>query len=257
MFCPADRPERYAKALERADVVILDLEDAVAPHRKASARESLANADVDWSRAVLRINGTTTAEHQQDLALLPRLGVQYLMLPKAETSSSLEALRRYQVIVLVESPLGVERVADLVQSENVIGAMWGADDLVAGLGGTSSRHPDSRYRDIARYSRARTLMAAKAYHRLAVDAVHMNIADLDGLRQECTDAAASGFDGTAAIHPSQVAVIREAYQPSPEQVRWARELLQAAADNQGVFTFEGQMVDGPIFRQAERIIARA
>ena len=133
--------------------------------------------------------------------------------------------------------------------------MWGADDLVAGLGGTASRRDDGSYRDVARYARSRTLVAAKAHGRIALDAVHMDIADLDGLRAECEDAVAVGFDATVAIHPSQVPVIRETYQPDPDRVRWAQRLLAAVGDERGVTTFEGQMVDGPIFRQAERIVA--
>jgi len=135
--------------------------------------------------------------------------------------------------------------------------MWGADDLVAGLGGTASRHDDGRYRDVARYARSRVLIAAKAHGRLALDAVHMDIADTAGLAAECADAVAVGFDATVAIHPSQVPVIRAAYSPTTERVQWARRLLAHVGNDRGVTTFEGRMVDGPIFRQAERVLRLA
>jgi citrate lyase subunit beta/citryl-CoA lyase len=254
LFCPADRPERWAKAAAIADVVIIDLEDAVSPAAKPAARDALRQADLDPDRTVLRINGAATPEHDEDVALLAELAVRRIMLAKTESAAQVAALENYEVLALVESPLGVERVGDLAFAPNVIGVMWGADDLVAGLGGTSSRRADGSYRDIARYARSRTLIAAKAAGRLAIDGVHMDIADIDGLRGECADAVAIGFDATVAIHPSQVPVIRAAYTPDDEQVDWARRLLAAIGEGGGVTTFEGRMVDGPIFRQAERIL---
>ena len=132
--------------------------------------------------------------------------------------------------------------------------MWGAEDLIAALGGSSSRALDGRYRDVARYARARVLVAAAAAGKHAYDAVHLDIADLAGLRDEAVDAAASGFIGTACIHPSQVETVREAYRPSPEAVAWAERVLAAATTSAGVFAFEGRMVDEPVLRQARRIV---
>ena len=254
LFCPADRPERWAKAAAVADVVIIDLEDAVAAAAKPAARAALRGADFDPDRTVLRINGADSPEHAEDVALLVELPVRRIMLAKTESPAQVAALEDHEVLVLVESPLGVERVGDLVLVPNVVGVMWGADDLVAGLGGTSSRRKDGSYRDVARYARSRALIASKAAGRLAIDGVHMDIADLDGLRDECEDAVAVGFDATVAIHPSQVPVIRAAYTPDDEQVEWARRLLAAVGGEGGVSTFEGRMVDGPIYRQAQRIL---
>ncbi len=134
--------------------------------------------------------------------------------------------------------------------------MWGAEDLVASLGGTSSRHADGSYRDIARTARSNVLLAAGAAGIPAIDTVHLEIEDLDGLRAEAEDASASGFAATACIHPSHVAVIRDAYRPTPEQVERARRILDAAAGEQGVFRFEGGMVDGPVLRHAEAVVRR-
>jgi citrate lyase subunit beta/citryl-CoA lyase len=135
--------------------------------------------------------------------------------------------------------------------------MWGAEDLVASLGGRSSRHPDGSYRDVARYARSRVLLAAKAAGRLAIDAVHLEIADAEGLRREALDAVACGFDATACIHPSQVAVIRDAYAPAAEQRAWAQRVIAAAEGQHGVFSFEGRMIDEPVLRQARAILGPA
>jgi citrate lyase subunit beta/citryl-CoA lyase len=135
--------------------------------------------------------------------------------------------------------------------------MWGAEDLFAVTGGTANRWPDGRYRDVAQHVRSQTLLAAKAYGRLALDSVYLDIKDLDGLRDESDDAVAVGFDAKVAIHPTQVAVIRSAYTPTDEQIDWARRVLDTARDQRGVFQYEGLMVDAPVLRRAERIVALA
>lgn len=260
LFCPADRPDRYVKALAAADVVVLDLEDAVAPARKAEARQAVAalveSGVYDFGRTVLRVNAADSIEHPADRALVQSLGISRLMLAKAEAPSAFESLADLEVIALLETPMGIENAALVARASGVIALMWGADDLVAGLGGSSSRWADGRYRDVARYARSRTLIAARSHGRLALDAVYMNIPDHDGLRRECEDAVAVGFDATVAIHPDQVAVIRSAYRPSQERVRWAQRLLEHAGEDRGVMTFEGRMVDGPVYAQAERVLQR-
>ena len=101
------------------------------------------------------------------------------------------------------------------------------------------------------------LLAAGAHGKGAIDAVHLDIADLEGLQAEAIDAAASGFRATACIHPSQVATIRDAYRPGADAVAWARAVLAAAAGERGVFRFEGQMIDEPVLRHARSLIERA
>ncbi|WP_251092174.1 CoA ester lyase [Streptomyces sp. Caat 7-52] len=257
LFCPADRPERYTKALAAADVVIVDLEDAVAPDRKAAARDALHGLVADGTfhrdRTVVRVNAADSPEHPADLALADELALDRLMLAKAEHPDAVAALR-HEVIVLLETPRGVAHAVDLAAQANVIGVMWGADDLIAGLGGFASRREDGSYRDVAVHARSQSLIAAKAAGRLALDSVYMDIPDLDGLRAEADDAVACGFDAKVAIHPTQTTVIRAAYRPAPERLEWARRLLAHVGTERGVTTFEGRMVDGPIYAQAERIV---
>ncbi|RBO90885.1 HpcH/HpaI aldolase/citrate lyase family protein [Nocardia puris] len=257
LFCPADRPERYAKAAAAADVVILDLEDGVAPADKAAARAALVAGPLDPETTVVRVNAAATEDHALDLAALADTGYRRLMLPKTESAEQITALSGYEVIALVESPLGALAVARAAMARNAIGVMWGAEDLIAGLGGNASRHADGTYRDVARHVRSSALLAAKAYGKFALDSVYLDIRDLDGLRAETDDAVAVGFDAKVAIHPSQVPVIRAAYAPADDEVAWARRLLDEVPNHRGVFAFEGRMVDAPVLRHAERILRRA
>ncbi|MGW6423153.1 HpcH/HpaI aldolase/citrate lyase family protein [Nocardia sp. NPDC055053] len=257
LFCPADRPERFAKAAAAADVVILDLEDGVAAGDKATARKALIETPLDPQHTVIRVNAAGTDEYAADLAALAQTAYRRIMLPKCESAEQVRSLAGYEVIVLIESPLGAVRVAESVAAENAIGVMWGAEDLVAGLGGNSSRHADGSYRDVARHVRSASLLAAKAFGRFALDSVFLNIKDLEGLAVETLDAVAVGFDAKVAIHPSQVAVIREGYAPDPDEIGWARRVLAEVPNHRGVFAFEGRMVDAPVLRHAEQIVRRA
>lgn len=258
LFCPADRPDRYAKALERADAVILDLEDAVDPARRPAAREALAASDLDPARVIVRVNPAGGDDHAADLAALEMTPYRAVMLPKAERVADLAALDGLDVIALCETAAGVLGAPELARAANVLALMWGAEDLVASLGGTSSRHPDGRYRDVARHARSAVLLAAGAAGVHAVDTVHLDIADPAGLRAEAEDAVAVGFAATACIHPGQVETIRAAYRPTPEELAGARALLAAAARaGGGVFRFEGGMVDGPVLAHARAVVRRA
>lgn len=255
LFCPADRPERYAKALAASDAVILDLEDAVAPADKAGARAALAAADVDLDRVIVRVNPASTPEFDRDLETLRATPYRRLMLAKAEEPADVDRLDGYRVIALCETPRGVENAGELARHPLIDGLMWGAEDLVAGIGGRFSRTTDGRYRDVARYARSRVLIAAAAAGIDAIDAVHLDIGDTAGLLAEATDAAASGFAATACIHPSQVEVIRRAYAPTSEEVEWAEAVLDEATRQPGVFRFRGRMIDEPVLRQARRTLS--
>ena len=255
LFCPADRPERFEKASAAADIVILDLEDGAGD--KAAAREALVNTPLDPVRTVIRINASDSGEQELDLQALARTGYRTVMLPKCESAEQVTALAPLEVVLIVETPLGALKVDETAAAANTVGVMWGAEDLFGFLGGTANRFPDDSYRDVAKYVRSRSLLAAKAFGKQALDSVYIDIRNLDGLRAEVDDAVAVGFDVKVAIHPSQVAVIRSGYAPSPEQITWARQVLDAAATQRGAFAFEGTMVDAPVLRRAERIVALA
>jgi citrate lyase subunit beta / citryl-CoA lyase len=257
LFCPADRPERFEKAAAAADVVILDLEDGVAAKDRDAARKALIDTPLDPARTVVRINPSATPDHQLDLDALARTDYTTVMLAKTESPRQVRDLAPREVIVLIETPLGALEVAELARMENAFAVMWGAEDLFAVTGGTANRWPDGSYRDVAKHVRSQSLLAAKAYGRLALDSVYLDIKDLDGLRAEADDAVAVGFDAKVAIHPTQVDVIRAAYAPTADQIDWAKRVLDTARTQRGVFQYEGIMVDAPVLRRAERIVQLA
>jgi citrate lyase subunit beta/citryl-CoA lyase len=255
LFCPGDRPDRYLKAAAAADAVIIDLEDAVGLAAKPSARESLRASDLDPSRTWVRVNPRSTGLLDADLATLRETPYRNVMLAKAETAADVAPLAGFSVMAICESPLGVRNAELLAGLDDVVALTWGADDLVAAMGGSSSRRPDGSLREFAIYARSRVLIAATSEGKVAVDTVHLDIADEAGLRAEAEDAAASGFAGAMCIHPRQVEIIRAAFRPSAEAIAWAHGVLAAAAAAaNGVFAYEGRMVDEPVLRQARRIL---
>jgi citrate lyase subunit beta/citryl-CoA lyase len=262
LFCPADRPDRYAKALAAGDVVVLDLEDGVGAGGKDAAREALVAAlaampsvtPADSARVIVRVNAPGTPEHAADIEALLATAHRTIMLPKAERRDQADALAGWRVVALCETPRGVLAAPDLAAAPNVIALMWGAEDLIASMKGRTSRHADGRYRDVALHARSAVLLAAAAHGRPAIDSVYTNIADLDGLAAEAQDAASSGFALKACLHPRQVPVVRAAFRADEAQVAWARRVLAAARDG-GAIAVDGQMIDAPLIRQAEAILA--
>lgn len=257
LFCPADRPDRYAKAAARADAVILDLEDAVAAGDKAAAREALVSAPLDPASTIVRVNSVDSGFLADDLAALARTDYRFVMLAKTENAQQVSPLSRFDVIALCETAAGVVAAPEIAAVPWVVALLWGAEDLVASLGGTSSRHADGSYRAVAAQARSSVLLAAGAHGTAAIDTVHVDIADLAGLAAEAQDARASGFAATACIHPSQVTTIRDAYRPTAEEVAFATALLAAAEGEHGVFRYDGRMVDEPVLRHARSVLQRS
>jgi citrate lyase subunit beta/citryl-CoA lyase len=179
------------------------------------------------------------------------------MLAKTSGADEVRSLEGFGVFALCETPAGVMAADAIAECPNTVGLMWGAEDLVAALGGYSSRHDDGSYRDVARYARARTLLAAGAHSRCALDAVYLNLKNLEGQRDEASDAAAMGFAASACVHPSQVEEVRAAYRPTSAQIAWAQKILEASKDRAGVYRVGGLMVDRPVVAQAQQIMGRA
>jgi citrate lyase subunit beta/citryl-CoA lyase len=257
LFCPGDRPERYAKAAERADAVIIDLEDAVAPSDRDAARAALITHPLDPARTIVRVNAAGTPDFRRDLTALDETLYRTVMLAKSESAAQTAELGAYDVVALCETAAGVIAAPEIAAAPNVVAVMWGAEDLVASLGGSSSRFPDGTYRAVARHARSSVLLAAGAHGKAAIDSVFLAIPDLAGLMLEAKDAVASGFLATACIHPSQVAVIREAYRPTEAEIAYAWEILEASTSEHGVFQYQGRMIDGPLLRHAEAVLRRA
>ncbi|MHA7987003.1 HpcH/HpaI aldolase/citrate lyase family protein [Rathayibacter sp. CAU 1779] len=269
LFCPADRPDRFGKALQRADAVILDLEDGVASADRAVARQAvvafareLAETDPDAAqRVIVRVNAADTADFAHDVEAISSTRVRTVMLAKTESADQVgrlaDVLDGIRIIALCETAPGVLAAPEIAGHPAVAGLMWGAEDLVVSLGGSSSRRADGRYHDVARFARSAVLLAAAAGGADAIDAVHVDLDDLDGLTEEAADAVASGFAATACLHPAQVPVVRAAYSPTAERIDWARRILAAADQAAGAFRFDGGMVDEPLLAQARAVLRRA
>ena len=259
LYVPGDQPGRVAKALaSAADVVIVDLEDAVRPDSKAAARDDLGSLLSEVDRGLqVRINALNTKWADEDLeavsALPPGIGVR---IPKCEDPLALDDLDRRlgsrPLHLLVESALGVEMAYALSQCAGVVSIGLGEADLRADLGVVEDGG--------MLWARSRIVNAAAA---AGLPAPHMsvypNVADLDGLRRGCEVGRRLGFLGRAAIHPRQLPVIAEAFRPSEEDVARARELVAAAeiSDSGAVLTADGRFVDEAVLRQARRILALA
>ncbi len=257
LFCPADRPERFARAIESSDLAIFDLEDGVAPARRALARAALAALEAPPERFIVRVNPVGSPEHALDREALESCATSVVMLAKTESAAEVASLAPWRVVALCETPVGLSRVEEIAAAPNVVALMWGAEDLAAGLGGTASRGSDGALSDVSRYARARTLLAARVAGVVALDTVHVAFDDEAGLLAEARDAAAMGFDATPCVHPCQVGIVREAYRPTDDELAFARRVLAASADAGGVVRVDDVMVDGPLIAHARRTLRRA
>ncbi|WP_116995550.1 HpcH/HpaI aldolase/citrate lyase family protein [Desertimonas flava] len=254
LYVPGDRPERFDKAVATGtDVVILDLEDGVAPANKATAREAV----VAWVAA--RESGPPVIEVRvnagdgDDLAALRGLeDAVVVKVPKVESSADIDAviavLPGARISALIETALGVERALEIAAHPAVIDVSLGEADLASDLG--------SRHQAVLDHARIRLLFAARAAGKAApMMSVYADIADLDGLRADTERARAMGFVGRTAIHPSQVAVIRAAFAPDPADVQWANDVVTVMAAG-GVTTLaNGEMVDPAMLGRARAILA--
>lgn len=272
LFVPAERPDRFDKAMASgADVVCIDLEDAVHPDRKDSARTAAIayaqqrsrSAPTAGPRLALRINATKTLTGLRDVLALADTGthVDLLLLPKTETAQDLVALHEWlpnafdELVALIETPLGIEQV------HAIGGAVRsGAPRLSALMLGGADLSMELRARfdwDALFSARGRLVNAARSCGLQAWDVPFIDVADTAGLEQETRRVLGLGFDCKAAIHPTQVAPMHGVFRPSEQEVQWAQGVQAAASNGKGAFLFEGKLVDAPILRRAEGILLRA
>lgn len=269
LFVPANRPERFAKALASgADAVIIDLEDAVSAAQKASAREQLTgvfvqSALVDRSRLVVRMNADGTPWAEDDLILLQTLvaqGLTGVMVPKAECADALERLcvslgSRCALLPQIESVAGLDCVDALASAPQVLRLVFGNLDFQADVGLTCA--PDEAELVPVRLalvmaSRRAGLVAA------AVDGVTLGTQDSAQLRADAARSRRGGFGAKLCIHPAQVAAVNAAFTPSAGELEWAQRVMQGyQASGGGVFNLDGRMVDAPVVRLAQRTLAQA
>ena len=273
-----------------ADVVVFDLEDAVAPARKDEARDAVVAVLTDDAfdpdcEVVVRVNpvadedggdgapaddaagpADAPATAAADVnALEPVLGdgrLDAFMLPKCASGDDVRSFdylfprETPPVLALVESAAGVLHAESVATADATDALVFGAEDLSADVGATRT---DAGTEVL--YAREHVVLAAATASVDAIDTVYTDFSDAEGLREETAFAIQLGYDGKLAIHPSQVDPINEAFTPDADDVEWAERVLEAKreadAEGRGVFQVDGEMIDAPLIAQAERILDRA
>lgn len=280
LFVPGDSEKKLGKgAGSGADALILDLEDAVAPSRKALARDLvaayLAAREPGSPRLYVRINPLDEGG-LDDLAGIVRPGLDGIMIPKIDGPADvvrlghgLDVLERREgmspggVRILpvatetARAPFGLGAFPDHALPR-LYGLTWGAEDLSTALGASTNRNPDGVLALTYRMVRSLMLLAAKASGVEAVETLYADFRDEAGLRRDSEAAAREGFSGRIAIHPAQVAAINAAFSPSPEEVAHARRVVAAfaAEPEAGTVGLDGKMLDIPHLKQARRVLER-
>ncbi|TGT85454.1 MULTISPECIES: CoA ester lyase [unclassified Mesorhizobium] len=282
LFVPGDSERKLEKGFGAgADVVIVDLEDSVAPRNKAQAREIAARFILErrgqTNPAIyVRVNDLSTGLTDDDLAKLVPARPDGIMLPKSNSGQDMQQLAAKLRVreaendlpdgsikilpIITETPAGLLAAATYAgASVRLAGLTWGAEDLSAAVGARAARDERGHYTDLFRHARLTTILAAGAAEVAAIDTVFPNFRDMAAFAVECTEAERDGFTGKMAIHPDQVPVINTAFTPSAAAVKQSAAIVAAfvAAGNPGVVGIDGKMFDRPHLRLAERLLARA
>lgn len=279
MFVPGHRQKMIDKAFGlNTDVIMLDIEDGVAPNEKDTARknisESLGRAKAPGSPArFVRINAIGHPRMDADVQAVVRPGLEGLVLPKVET---VDEVRRVDAIlnerervmgmasglkllVAIESPRGlINAPAIAACSSRIAGLIFGAEDFGRELGLPTSREGEAR--DLI-YARSAIVVAAAAAHVQAVDGVWVDLKDSEGLIGFARQSRRIGFSGMSLIHPSQIDPINNTFSPTAEEIDYAQQVLkafdEAQARGDGSIAFGGQLIDRPIVERARRTVEMA
>lgn len=256
LFVPGDRPERFDKALASgADLVIVDLEDAVAVGHKAQARDNVVTWLSGGGRAAVRINGLRTEHCSADRSRLAGLpGLQAVVVPMADDPAALaelaEELGGVAVVAMVETAAGLLRARELAETPGVVRLAFGHLDLAADLDSADTR--------VAMLHARSTLVVTSRAAGLPgpLEGVTPSLDDPARWADDARYAAELGFSGKLVIHPGQVEAVNAAFTPTAEEVARAARVLDAAEQG-GAVRLDGEMVDAPVLARARRLLARA
>lgn len=277
LFTPGDSPAKMAKAMNSAaDVVLIDLEDAIAPDAKVATRalvhDFLAAHPDRRDRLWVRINPLDSGLALADLAAIMPARPGGIMLPKAGGRADVERLDHYLsafeaahgiadgstpvIVIITETAEAMFHTADYRGAPRVVAVSWGAEDLADALGASRNSHADGSYRFTYELARSLALIGAAAAGVSAIETIHGDFSDLDGLRARAEGVRADGFRGMLAIHPAQVDVINAAFTPSAEELAEAQEIvaLFAAHPGKGTIGWKGRMLDRPHLSRARRLL---
>jgi citrate lyase subunit beta/citryl-CoA lyase len=275
LFVPGNSEKMIAKASASvADVIILDLEDAVRADAKPEARKvvvaALAGAG-QGPRRYVRVNSLDTSWCREDLEAVIPAGPDGIVLPKSlgpeDVARLGEIIEGHEtpgrkgkteiIVVCTETPQStLSLAAKSWRHPRLAGLMWGGEDLSAAIGATANRDEQGRYSGPFALARNLCLLAARAADVAPIDAVFTDFRDADALRHEADAARRDGFSAKVAIHPSQVEIINRCFTPTAEERRWAERVIAAfESGGKGAVQIDGVMLDAPHLTQARRIIA--
>jgi len=283
LFTPGDSDRKLAKGLvSGADVILIDLEDAIASEQKLAAREKVVEfLEHDDARNApmplyVRINDLETEWALDDLKAIIPAKPDGIMLPKPRSQKDVDALCMHiddlektsglpagDISVLVIAPEIADALVNIATFQNcdarVKGITWGSEDLATSLGARSSRGDDGHYRSPMELARTMCLCVGATAGIHAIDTVYPDFRDVDGLKRDCLRAAADGFSGKMAIHPDQVAVINDAFSPNEDEIAHSKKIIAGFKANPGagVINLDGAMFDRPHLSLALKVLQRA
>jgi citrate lyase subunit beta/citryl-CoA lyase len=279
LFAPGDSERKMEKATaSAADIVIFDLEDAVADENKPKARSMVSaflKAQPDRSRLWVRINPLQGSNALADLAAIVPARPGGIMLPKARGRMDVAVLDNYlsalevaaecvrgriKVIALVtETAEGMFTTGTYAGAPRLVAMTWGAEDLADAVGASENRNTDGSYAFTYELARSLCLLGAAAAGVDAIETIHGDFRDEAGLRKRAEQVRRAGYRGMLAIHPAQVGIINEAFTPRAEELAAAQEIVDLFAANPGAGTigFKGAMLDRPHLARARALLELA
>jgi len=255
LFVPGNRPERFEKALAvGADLVCIDLEDAVAPQDKASARQQVVAflSETKDKSVSLRLNAPGTEACAADQAVIDSLDLPFVMIPKVDSVAELETIYvKPPLIPVIESGMAILNAAEILAHERVRMALFGGGDYSADLGTPMSF-------EAFQYARSHLAACSAAFEVPVFDVPFLDVHDVEGGEADTRRVANLGLHCRSAIHPKQIAAIHAAYTPSETEIKDAQSLTEAyAASGGNAALHNGKLIEAPLLRAAQRILARA
>lgn len=280
LFAPGDSEKKMTKAMEgSADIVLIDLEDAVAPDQKAAARpmvhDFIKANPAQRHRLWVRINPFDGPHTLADLAAIMPAAPGGIMLPKVygrgevekldhclsalEVAHGLEEGSTPVIVLITETAEAMFHTGDYKGAPRVVALTWGAEDLADSIGASSNKNADGSYTFTYELARSMTVLGAATAGVTAIETISADFRDLDALRRRAESVRRDGFRGMMAIHPAQVDVINEAFTPSEAEIAEAQEIVDLFAANPGVgaIGWKGGMLDRPYLARAERLLRQA